>query len=269
MPSEYRNTMVEYLTESQEMIQQLLSEADFECSFPYIFGNPKEVNAEVSVQSECGLMLRKAQLHIEAVLRANSYNNLHSLAVHMRVILECAAQVVSQASAAHDGTEKSVRKALNALEYDFQSAMFRLARGGISRNEILDMIIVAREGIEEESNESPTKVSIHDKIDFLPSGRDCYDFLSTRFCHSNGVVLAGVSHLGGLSTIDPKANDYTLAILLDYLTSQIVRMLVSYGFLLIAINGDKGPFEESLRLSQLKQEATLPFRTVGGRTYGF
>ena len=40
------------------------------------------------------LLLRKARIHTDAVLRANETNNLHSLAVQMRPVLECAGQVV-------------------------------------------------------------------------------------------------------------------------------------------------------------------------------
>lgn len=36
------------------------------------------------------LLLRKARLHTVAVLRANETNNLHSLAVQIRPVLECA-----------------------------------------------------------------------------------------------------------------------------------------------------------------------------------
>lgn len=40
------------------------------------------------------VLLRKARIHVEAVLRANESNNLHSLAVQMRPVLECAGQAV-------------------------------------------------------------------------------------------------------------------------------------------------------------------------------
>ena len=42
----------------------------------------------------CTLLLRKARLHAIAVLRANETGNVHSLAVQMRPVLECAGQVV-------------------------------------------------------------------------------------------------------------------------------------------------------------------------------
>ena len=43
---------------------------------------------------EGALLLRKARIHTTAVLRANESRNLHSLAVQMRTVLECAGQVV-------------------------------------------------------------------------------------------------------------------------------------------------------------------------------
>ena len=39
-------------------------------------------------------LLRKARIHTVAALRANETSNLHSLAVQMRPVLECAGQVV-------------------------------------------------------------------------------------------------------------------------------------------------------------------------------
>ncbi len=46
-------------------------------------------------------------MHTFAAMRANESNNVHSLAVQMRVVLECAAQVQSKAYAAHEGSEKA------------------------------------------------------------------------------------------------------------------------------------------------------------------
>ena len=42
----------------------------------------------------CALLLRKARIHANAVLRANQSGNIHSLGVQMRPALECAGQVV-------------------------------------------------------------------------------------------------------------------------------------------------------------------------------
>ena len=44
--------------------------------------------------NECLLLTTKAFLHLKAIKLANQTNNLHSLAVHARVVLECAGQIV-------------------------------------------------------------------------------------------------------------------------------------------------------------------------------
>ena len=49
-------------------------------------------NATLRIQG--ALLLRKARIHTLATLSANDSNNLHSLAVQMRPVLECAGQVV-------------------------------------------------------------------------------------------------------------------------------------------------------------------------------
>ena len=98
---DYRKSMASYLSDSRQMIDDLLSTADFDEGFPDVFGRPTDANPEVAVRNSCGLLLRKAQLHVAAVLMADRRNNLHSLTVHMRVILERAAQVVAAARRAH------------------------------------------------------------------------------------------------------------------------------------------------------------------------
>ena len=47
-----------------------------------------------SLRIMTALLLRKAKLHMIAMLRANERNNVHSLAVQARPVLECAGQVV-------------------------------------------------------------------------------------------------------------------------------------------------------------------------------
>ena len=119
MEGDYRDSMVEHLRESHRTIASLLAEVDFEDSFPFVFGHPDIDGAGVQVQNELALLLRKAQMHITAVIRANRSDNLHSVAVHARVILECAAQVQFKAHAACEGSPGAMARVLNAGEYDF------------------------------------------------------------------------------------------------------------------------------------------------------
>ena len=67
-----------------------------------VTGGLREAMAQFDLASDptatyrimCALLLRKARLHAAAVIRANETNNVHSLAVQMRPVLECAGQVV-------------------------------------------------------------------------------------------------------------------------------------------------------------------------------
>ena len=252
----YRRAMVSYLVESYQMTEKLLSEADFEDAFPHVFGHPNEGDARVSVRNEYGILLRKAQAHILAVHKANKSNNLHSLAVHMRVILECAAQVQSTAHAVCIGSERELKRVFNTSEYDFQNALISMSRGKIGWNQIQEMIVSAREGIGPQGSEKPRKVRIADKIRFLTGEKEWYDHLSTCFCGGEASTLAGDSFYGGVTSIDTEKDELAFAIFLDYLAEQIIKMLVGVGFLLIGANGDSQPFDDAIHLSERKRDAT-------------
>lgn len=256
----YRQTMVRYLDESHGMIQQLLSGADFEAAFPHVFGSPTKDSPEVSVRNECGLLLRKAQLHTIAVLRADANNNLHSMAVHMRVILECAAQLLFVAHAANEGPAKGLPRVLNVSEYHFQYAMSSLGQGAIGHQQIQEMIISAREGIGQHGTKPPRQVFLTDKVSVLNSGREWYEHLSECFCHSDASVLTGDSFHGGVMSITTEADELTFATFLDYLTEQVISMLLGNGFLLIAVTGETQPFDDALDLLDRKRSAAKSFQ---------
>ncbi len=257
---DYRTCMVNILIESFRMTQQFLSEADFDEAFPNVFGRPTKDHPEVSIRNECGLLIRKAQMHMNAVLRANKGNNLHSLAVHMRVVLECAAQVVSRANAIADGSPKELRRVLNASDYEFKDAMARFSRGSTSKDEAQNMIIAARRSAGDYETKPPKRVTITDRINQLSGGEGWYDHLSKYFCHSQASALAGISFCGGVTSIDTEEDGLAFAMLLDYLTEQVILMLSGYGFLLIAVNGDSQPHDKGLRLLNKKRSAARMFR---------
>ena len=69
-----------------------------------------------------GYVLPFTQLHVTSALMARKRSNVHSLAVHMRVVLECAAQIVSTAQGAYEGTPKALAGYVNRFEREFQYA---------------------------------------------------------------------------------------------------------------------------------------------------
>ena len=257
---EYRRSMAGYLRDSHQMIEQVLSLADFDEGFPHLFGRPTDDNPEVFVRNSCGLLFRKAQLHVAAALMANKTSNLHSLAVHMRVVLECAAQIVATANAAYEGTLKTVARSVNRVEWDFKYTMANLSRGQVTPDEIQDMIASARPGPRESVYKPPKKETIADKLAALPHGVSWHDHLRERFCRDNPSALKEPSFGGGVLSINTAADELAFAIFLDYLSEQVIRMLFGYGFLLIAVTAEHQQFDDALQLLERKRSATTAFR---------
>ena len=135
----YRNIAAGFLEESLWMIQHSLSGADFEDSFPDIFGEPNGDFVSIT-RNRCGLFLRKAELHLLAALGAHEDNNIHSLGVHARVIQECVANVQMAGTVVSEGTPKRRDWLLNALEYDYRRTLLSLEQGNFSADEIRDKI---------------------------------------------------------------------------------------------------------------------------------
>ena len=257
---DYRKSMAGYLRDSHQMIDEVLSTADFDEGFPHIFGRPTDDNPEVVVRNSCGLLLRKAQLHMAAALMADKRTNLHSLAVHMRVVLECAAQIVATAQGAYEGTPKAVAHAVNRFERDFQYAQANSSRGQITPDEIQNMIASARPGTGEAGYKPPKKETFADKLAALPYGVSWYEHLSACFCHSDPSTLKEPSFRGGVLSINTAADYLAFATFLDYLVEQVTRILVGYGFVLIAITAEHQPFDDALQLQKRKRSATTVFR---------
>ena len=239
----YRTAVVEHLRESHRVITQLLEDADFDDAFPFVFGHPDDNTAELAVHAELALLLRKAQMHITAVIHANRTDNLHSIAVHTRVILECSAQVSGLAHAASEGSTKALRRVLNASEYDFRDSMMRMYRGRVTEDELHQLIIDARTRSDDTSTASPRKVTIAARLQHVRDGKKWYDFLSEHFCGERTGDLSGLSMFGGVVTSGTKADCIAIEVLLGYVAEYTALMLFSYGFVLIAISGDGQPFE--------------------------
>ena len=258
--NEYRESMAGYLRDSLQMIKLLLSAADFGEGFPHIFGQPTDDSPEVLVRNSCGLLLRKAQFHVTAALIAHKGSNLHSFAVQMRVVLECAAQIVDTAQGAYEGTPKAVARHVNRFERDFQYAMDNLSRGQITPVEIQGMIVSARRASGQVGNKPPRRETIADKLAALPHGKSWYDHLSECFCRDNSSALKEPSYRGGVLSINTLEDCLAFAIFLDYLAEQVIRMLVGYGFVLIPVTGESQVFNDAIELLKRKRSASTEFR---------
>ena len=237
------------LGEIDQAIRQLLASADFDEGFPHIFGHPDEVGPEIGVRSSNGLLLYKARLHLIATLRAYEKANLHSMAVHIRVVMECAGQVVSEAWAIHEGPPKGLERLLNARENDFRRVMLSSSRGQIDHQLISQMITSAREGIGLFDGKQPTTVKLADKVSYLLHGREWYKFLSAQFCHPNLDVLSGPSHMGGVTARDARTNRI-ISGFLGLLARWLLDMLLANGFITIGAGGGNQLFDGAIELRQ-------------------
>ena len=257
--NEHRQTMTGYLVESLEMIQRVLSEADFEGSLPNIFARSSDDDAEFTARNECGLMLRKAELHIVAALRANSRNNLHSLAVHIRVILECAAHIIGKADAVSDGSPKTHDQILNGLDYDVSSTLFRTSRGAKTSEEVQAVVNEAREATGDRNKKRPKKVSLAAKNKSLLEERTWYDALSEHFIHTSADDLAGPAYTGGLLSSEHIHYELTFENLIDYAAEHAIGMLMANGFLFAMERLDLQPLRDAHNLLERKRGG-LPAR---------
>ena len=87
--------MAELLTEAVALTRKLERRLDFAGGWPEASQRIDfDADPAAGVRITAALLLRKARIHTVAVLLANETNNLHSLAVQMRPVLECAGQVV-------------------------------------------------------------------------------------------------------------------------------------------------------------------------------
>ena len=170
----------------------------------------------------CSLLLRKAKIHMIAMLRANETSNVHSLAVQMRPVLECAGQVVlvfRNLMIAPERGEGVVRDYLNA---DYYQTIIRLTKGDVSHEQLLTKILEAS-GMSEGEVRKGKSLKQVDKVAALEGGKDWYEYLSEHFCHGRA-NWRGHSWQGGASSMNTARDEFTYAGLMDFLVRQVAVM---------------------------------------------
>ena len=180
-----------------------------------------EADPTGALRTMCALLLRKARLHVIAVLRANETCNMHSLAVQTRPVLECAGQVVllfHNTVIAPEGGEVAVGSYLNA---DFYGTIIRTTKGEVGHKQLLGMISSASG--EQEGKRRGGTLRQADKVALLEGGKDWYDYLSEYFCHGNG-NLSGDSWQGGVISTNAVRDEFACAGIMDYLVNQVIVM---------------------------------------------
>ena len=166
----------------------------------------------------CALLLRKAKVHMIAVLRANQSDNVHSLAVQMRPVLECAGQVVLIFHNLIIEPERGERVFRDYINADYYHTFIRLTKGEVGHEQLLTHIAEASGMVGKGGSFKHA-----DKVAALNGGKEWYRYLSECFCHGRA-DWRGYSWRGGVSSITTPLDECTFAGLMDYLVNQVAVM---------------------------------------------
>ena len=230
------------------------------------------------------LLLRKARLHTVAVLRANETNNLHSLAVQMRPVLECAGQVVfifdnlMIAPGLTMEPERAVDLVGDHLNADYYGTIIAATKGQVGHQELLARISDAMEtaavlaGVPKPKMRKGRSLKQADKVATLLGGTSWYNYVSEYFCHGKADWV-GYSWRGGVVSMDMAQDVFTFASLMDYLVGQVAVMNAHAALCPAAGNGAWGRVEAMLaqlrevrETSKAARDAAILAFTTGGAT---
>ncbi|GEM_PF-1790725 len=207
-----------------------------------------EADPGTPLRAQCALLLRKARIHSDAALRANVANNLHSLAVQMRPVLECAGQVVFVfdnhfvAPRLTGNPGHAVRALNNRLSADCYDTIIRATKGRVGHDELLATISESQRAAAESVGMcAPERgrgrsLKQADKAATLKGGETWYAHLSNSFCHGEG-DLRGPTWRGGVKSMNTWRDELAFAGFMDFLVEQLNTMN-AYAALCPAAGGD-------------------------------
>ena len=233
----YRAGMAELLTKAVAMTLKLEQWLD-------VTGGWREATAEIDLDADPAatlriqgaLLLRKARIHTVAVLRANETSNLHSLAVQMRPVLECAGQVVFLfdhtiiAPTLRIAPDRAAEVVGNRLNADHYQTLRRRTKGDVSPEELRAVEEQAQEaaaasvGAPKPRRRKERRFNQADKVAPLAGGRAWYDYLSKHFSHGKVAAWRGLSWQGGVISIDRVEDEFAFLGMMDYLVNQVAHM---------------------------------------------
>lgn len=217
----------------------------------------------------CASLLHKARIHGRAVLRANKTNNVHSLAVQMRPVLECAGQVVRIfhhliiAPRLLMEPERAGRLITDYLDRDYYDTLMRAMKDNTIHSKLLQTISEAAEAAAMEFGMPKPKVGKGkplkqvDKVAMLSGGPGWYDHLSDYFCHGKA-NWKGPSWQGGVTSMDI-IHELTCADMMGYLAVQVSTMN-SYAYL-CPVDG-KVDFDRAMAVQVRRREVRQAVATL-------
>ena len=223
-----RASMAKLLTKTVEMTCKLERRLD-------VTGGWREATAEIDIDADPAatlrivgaLLLRKARIHTVAVLRANETRNLHSLAVQMRPVLECAGQVVFffQNAIIAPNAEKFGHR----VNMDHYQTLIRRTKGKIKAEELREVETQAQEAAAAFVGATKPKrrkgrLTMTDQVATLAKGPEWYRYLSKHFSHGRMADWRGLSWRGGVISIDTVEDEFAFLSLMSYLVDQVALL---------------------------------------------
>ncbi len=186
-------------------------------------------------RSQVAVLLRKARIHIAAVLRANAANNIHSLGVQARPALESAGQIVflSRTLLTEPGFGMEAKRArqlvVDYVNADYYGTMIRATKGELGHDELVATARDAEEsaavrfGFPKPRQRPGRSLKQHDKVSSLKGGKNWYDFLSEYFCHGRSDWRGPLWH-GGVTPTNTIQGEFAFFGMLSYLVEQVAVM---------------------------------------------
>ena len=232
-----RAGMAELLTQATATTRKLERRLDVTVGWP-------EASARIDLDADPAatlriagvLLLRKARIHTRAVLRANQTNNLHSLAVQMRPVLECAGQVVFlfyNTIIAPDlmmSRERATDVVGARLNADHFHTLRRITKGRVSPDELREIeaqaqaAAAASVGVAKPKRRKERRFTQADKVKPLPGGPEWYNYLSEHFTHAKTADWKGLSWRGGVVSMDRVRDQFAFLGSMFYLVHQVALM---------------------------------------------
>ena len=273
----YRAEMANLLAKSVATTRELERWLDFtggwdEATVRFDLAGDETSTARV----QSALLLRKARVHSDAVLQANETNNLHSLAVQMRPVLECAGQVVFLfhnmiiAPGLTMKPEHAAKVVGDYISADYYGTLIRATKGKIGHKELLENIWSSQEDaaasakMPEPQRAKGKSLKHADKVAPLAGSKNWYSYLSEHFCHGRA-DWRGHSWRGGVASMNSARDQFTFASLIHYLVEQVGVMNVYAGLCPVAGNDGHDWAEDMLarlcearEISKAAREAAVP-----------
>ena len=229
--------MAELLTDAVGLTRKLERRLDFAGGWPEASQRIDfDADPAAGVRIAAALLLRKARIHTAAVLRANETNNLHSLAVQMRPVLECAGQIVfyfHNLVIAPDlliSRERALEMLGSRVNADHYQTLRARTKGKISPEELREVEAQGEEaaaafvGAPKPKRRKGRRLNQSDKVAMLQGGQEMYGYLSDHFSHGRVANWRGLSSQGGVMSNNRVEDEFAFLGSMDYLVNRVAIM---------------------------------------------